>query len=83
MESLIIGLAAGGLTTIAFLPQVIKVFKTKKAKDLSLITFSVFSLGIFLWLIYGLLIQDPPVIIANAVTLILALLIVIMRIKYG
>jgi len=83
MDSLIIGLAAGALTTVAFLPQVIKIFKTKKAKDLSLITFSTFSVGIFLWLVYGLLIQDPPVIVANTVTFILAFLIVVLRIKYG
>jgi len=65
------------------LPQVVKIFRTKQTKDLSLITFSMLSMGVFLWLIYGILIKEFPVIAANSVTLILALLIVIMKIKYG
>ena len=83
MKSLIIGIVAGTLCTLSFLPQVVKIFKTKHTKDLSLVTFSMLSLGVFLWLIYGLLIKEFPVIAANAVTLILALLIVVMKIKYG
>ncbi|MBW2301993.1 MAG: SemiSWEET transporter [Deltaproteobacteria bacterium] len=83
MKSLIIGLAAGILCTLSFLPQVVKIFRTKQTKDLSLITFSMLSMGVFLWLIYGILIKEFPVIAANSVTLILALLIVIMKIKYG
>jgi len=81
--SLIIGLVAGILCTLSFLPQVVKIFRTKQTKDLSLITFSMLSIGVFLWLIYGILIKEFPVIAANSVTLILALLIVIMKIKYG
>ncbi len=79
----IIGLIAGLLCTAAFLPQVIKIFKTKSAKDLSLATFSIFSLGVFLWLIYGILIKQIPIILTNAMILILALLILAMKIKYG
>jgi len=71
------------LCTLSFLPQVVKIFRTKQTKDLSLITFSMLSIGVFLWLIYGILIKEFPVIAANSVTLILALLIVIMKIKYG
>ncbi|MBU2540768.1 MAG: SemiSWEET transporter [Candidatus Omnitrophica bacterium] len=82
MKSFIIGLIAGSLCTISFLPQVIRIFKTKRTKDLSLITFSVFSLGVLLWLIYGILIGELPIILANTATLALALLIVIMKIKY-
>lgn len=66
-----IGLAAGTLTTIAFLPQVIKTWKTQTAKDLSFGTFTILSTGVFLWLVYGLLIGDLPIILANAVTLLL------------
>ena len=83
MLSLIIGTLAGILCTLSFLPQVIKIYKTKHTRDLSLVTFSVFSLGVSLWLIYGILIKETPVILANAAILILILLIVFMKIKYG
>ena len=68
----ILGLLAGSLTTIAFLPQVFKTWKSRSAKDLSLGMFSIFTLGVALWLAYGILINDLPVILANVVTLILA-----------
>lgn len=83
MAGFTIGILAGILCTISFIPQVIKIFKTKHTKDLSLVTFFVFSLGVFFWLIYGILIKEFPVILANAAMLILALLIVGMKIKYG
>ena len=67
-----LGLLAATLTTLAFLPQVIKTWRSKSAKDLSLGTFSMFCTGVLLWLIYGLLIDDLPIILANAVTLLLA-----------
>lgn len=78
----IIGIVAGILSTISFLPQVIKVFKTKQTKDLSLVTFSVLALAIMLWLIYGFLVRQIPIILANAATLVLIILIVIMKLKY-
>lgn len=68
----ILGLVAGSLTTIAFLPQVMKTWKTRSAKDLSLGMFSIFTLGVALWLAYGIMINDLPVILANIVTLVLA-----------
>lgn len=68
----ILGLVAGSLTTIAFLPQVMKTWKTRSAKDLSLGMFSIFTLGVALWLAYGIMINDLPVILANVVTLVLA-----------
>ena len=73
MDSIqILGLAAGSLTTAAFLPQVVKTWKSRSAKDLSLGMFSLFCLGVLLWLIYGLMVSDVPVIAANLVTLMLA-----------
>jgi MtN3 and saliva related transmembrane protein len=83
MTILIVGIAAGILTTAAFLPQLVRVIKTKHTKDLSLVTFSLFSLGVFLWLAYGILLKEVPIILANAFTLVFAVLIVIMKIKYG
>ncbi|MEA3328865.1 MAG: SemiSWEET transporter [Candidatus Omnitrophota bacterium] len=78
----IVGVIAGTLCAVSFLPQVIQVVRTKHTKDLSLATFLVLSLGIFLWLIYGILIEQLPVILANGAILPLAVLILIMKIKY-
>ena len=69
-------------TTIAFLPQAIKVYQTKSTKDISLLMFLIFTIGVFSWLIYGLIINDYPVILANAITLILSLFILLCKIKY-
>ena len=78
----IVGLAAATCTTLAFLPQAIKVIRTKQTKDLSLVMYSVFTLGVFLWLVYGILVKDAPLIIANVITFILAATILIMKIRY-
>ena len=78
----IVGLAAATCTTLAFLPQAIKVIRTKQTKDLSLVMYSVFTLGVFLWLMYGILVEDAPLIIANIITFILAATILIMKIRY-
>ena len=77
-----IGLIAGACTTVAFLPQVIKTWKSRSAKDLSLSMFSIFSLGVCLWLIYGFLVQDVPVIAANLVTLMLASTLLVFKLRY-
>lgn len=78
----IIGLAAATCTTFSFLPQAIKVIKTKHTKDLSLAMYSTFTTGVFLWLVYGILIKDTPLIIANIITFIFAATILIMKIRY-
>ncbi len=78
----IIGSIAGTLTTISFMPQVIKTYKSKSAKDLSLGMFSLFCVGIILWLVYGLLNKDLPVIISNVVTLILSSTLLYFKLKY-
>ena len=78
----IVGLAAATCTTLAFLPQAIKVIRTKQTKDLSLVMYSVFTLGVFLWLMYGILVKDAPLIIANIITFVLAATILIMKIRY-
>jgi len=82
MLSLIIGLLAGTLCTISFIPQAIKIFKAKQAKDLSLPTFVMFSLGVFLWLVYGIVIRALPIILTNVACFILAVSIVVMKIRY-
>lgn len=77
-----LGLAAGSLTTIAFLPQVIKTWKSGSAKDLSLGMFSFFCLGVLLWLIYGIMVKDVPVIAANLVTLMLASTLLFFKLRF-
>ncbi|OFX14746.1 MAG: hypothetical protein A2516_00485 [Alphaproteobacteria bacterium RIFOXYD12_FULL_60_8] len=77
-----IGFTAAILTTVAFLPQVFKVWKTRSTADISLAMFLSFCLGIVLWLVYGLMRQDWPLIGANAVTLVLAGTILIFKIRY-
>ena len=78
----VVGFFAGFLTTISFLPQVVKTWKTRSASDLSLGMFSVFSVGVLFWLVYGFLIQEPPMIIWNSVTLILVLAILVLKLKF-
>ncbi|MBN1379964.1 MAG: SemiSWEET family sugar transporter [Gammaproteobacteria bacterium] len=68
-----LGFCAAFCTTIAFLPQAIKVIRTRDTSSLSLAMYAIFNLGVALWLFYGLLKSDIPIIVANVVTLLLAL----------
>jgi MtN3 and saliva related transmembrane protein len=78
-----IGYIAATLTTVAFLPQVLKVWKSKSTKDLALPTLLSFILGVSMWFVYGLLVDSMPVIMANAITLVLNLVILRFKLKYG
>ena len=78
----ILGYCAATITTIAFLPQIIKTFQTKSAKDVSMGMFVLFTTGVFLWIIYGIFTKTYPVLIANAVIFCLALAQIILKIKY-
>lgn len=77
-----LGYFAGFLTTISFLPQVVKTWKSRSASDLSLGMFSVFSAGVTCWLLYALLIQNLPMILWNAVTLFLVVLVLFMKLRF-
>ena len=77
------GYFAAILTTLAFLPQLIKTFKTKKAEDVSLITLIMFLTGVLSWIIYGYKISSTPILIANIITFILNLLILIFKITFS
>jgi MtN3 and saliva related transmembrane protein len=78
----LLGLVAGSLTTAAFLPQVVKTWKTRSAKDLSLGMFLLFCLGVALWLIYGWMVNDVPVIAANLITLMLASTLLFFKLRW-
>ena len=84
-ESLVvgIGLVAGTLTTISFLPQVVQTIKTRHTKDISLTMYIAFTLGILMWLIYGIMLDSPPIYLANGVTLIFAAIILFLKLKHG
>ena len=77
-----LGLLAGGLTTVSFVPQVTKIWKTKSAEDVSLTMFVAFCVGVGLWLTYGVVKKDWAILLTNGVTLVLGLAILAMKIKY-
>tara|TARA_Y100001954_G_scaffold161260_1_gene171233 strand:+ start:3893 stop:4156 length:264 start_codon:yes stop_codon:yes gene_type:complete len=77
-----LGFIAGIFTTIAFLPQVIKVWKTKSTSDISLAMFIIFTTGITFWLAYGIIIDNLALIIANSITLLLSISILIAKILF-
>jgi MtN3 and saliva related transmembrane protein len=77
-----LGLIAGLLTTVAFVPQVVKTWKSKSAKDLSLAMFLLYCFGVFLWTIYGVMINELPVILWNIITLLLAAVILFFKIRF-
>lgn len=84
MDSItLIGTVAGFCTTLSFLPQMIKIHRTKSAHDLSLGMFIIFAFGVATWLVYGLLTGSAPIIAANCVTLLFCTYILLMKIKYG
>ena len=78
----LLGLIAGLFTTIAFVPQVVKIWKSKHAHDISLAMFAIFSAGVALWIVYGFIIGSLPVILANSVTFALALAILILKLYF-
>jgi MtN3 and saliva related transmembrane protein len=79
----LIGYCAALLTTLSFLPQAWLTFRTKDVRGISLGMYSVFTVGVALWLLYGLLMGAWPIVAANAVTLGLASVILVMKIRYG
>jgi len=84
MESLeILGMAAGCCTTISFLPQVVRTWKTKSVDDISLRMYLLFCLGLSLWLVYGILLGSFSIIFANVATLLLAIPVLVMKIFFG
>lgn len=77
-----LGLTAGALSTLGWLPQVIKTWKTRSAEDLSWSMLVTLCVGITMWLLYGIVIHDFPIIIANVVTFSLASIILVLKLQY-
>ena len=78
----ILGLAAGTITSITFLPQVIQIWKTKSAKDLSLFMLILLILGVLLWLTYGLLVKDAAIIYTNSMVLAMSLILLYFKLRF-
>ena len=79
----LIGLAAGLFTTMSLVPQALKIWKTRSAKDVSRKMFLAFCTGVALWLVYGILMGELPIILWNAVSLALGLAILAMKLRFG
>ncbi len=77
-----IGFLAAFCTTTAFVPQLVRVLRLRTARDISLGTFLLFSIGVFLWLVYGIYAHSKPVIASNAVTLLLSVSILILKLRF-
>jgi MtN3 and saliva related transmembrane protein len=77
-----IGFAAAFCTTAAFIPQLLRVLRLRSAREISLPTFLLFSVGVFLWLLYGIYTGSKPVIASNAVTLLLSVSILVLKVRY-
>jgi len=78
-----IGLAAAACTTISFVPQVVKAWRTRSTGDISFGMFLLLAVGLALWLAYGAILKDLPLILANFFTLCLALAILILKLRFG
>jgi len=78
-----LGFAAGLITTISFVPQLVRIYRTRSGRDISVWMMLLFGAGISLWLIYGAIIKSLPIIAANAITLVLVLAILVLKFYYA
>lgn len=83
MNTEIVGMLAGLLTTIAFVPQVWRIWKTRSTHDLSLTMYAVFTAGVVLWLVYGIMMGALPIIVTNVATLLLAGAVLVGKLRFG
>ncbi len=79
----LIGFTAATLTTVSFVPQVYRSLRSRNTQSISLWMYSVFTLGVTFWLLYGLMLHDLPITLANAVTLALALCVLFLKLRHG
>ena len=79
----ILGMTAGCISSITFLPQVIKTWKTKSAEDISLLMFTFATISVIMWLVYGIILQNVPIIFTNSMVLFFSLVMLYFKFKYG
>ena len=83
MESIqILGMAAGSISAITFLPQVIKTWRTKSAEDISMLMFTFATISVVMWLIYGIILKDIPIIYTNSLVLICSLIMLYFKYRF-
>lgn len=78
-----VGFAAATLTTVAFVPQVLHTLRTRDTRGISLAMYSTFTAGVALWLVYGLLRNDAPIIISNIIVLLLSAAVLVLKLRHG
>ena len=83
LEASLLGYTAGTLTTVAFVPQVWRIWTMRSAHEISWTMFATFSIGVALWLAYGIMLGAWPLILANSATLLLALAVLALKWRYG
>jgi len=79
----LIGYSAAALTTVSFVPQAIQTIRTRETHGISLAMYLMFTVGILLWLLYGVVLWSWPIMLANALTFVLALTILVLKLRYG
>ena len=79
----VFGVIAAILVNVAFLPQIIKSWKTKKTEDISLLMYLLYSMGVLMWLIYGIIIKNVPIIISDSIGIFFVLSVLYLKIKHG
>ena len=79
----LLGMAAGSISAITFLPQVIKTWRTKSADDISLLMFTFATVSVIMWLVYGIILRDVPIIYTNSLVLICALVMLYFKFRYS
>ena len=82
-QIVIVGLLAGLFTTLSFIPQIAKIYRTQRTRDLSLSTYVLLAIGLFLWVIYGVVLRQIAIVLPNSVVLVMAIYIIILKIKNG
>lgn len=78
----VFGYLAAAFTTISFVPQALKIIRSRHTKDISLLMYSILNAGIVCWLIYGWMLRDAPIIVANSITVVFTLTILLLKIRY-
>jgi MtN3 and saliva related transmembrane protein len=78
----LVGFLAGALTTIAFIPQVLRTWRTRSTEDLSLAMLVVFNIGVALWLVYGIALREPPMMLWNAATLPMSISLLVLKLRH-
>jgi MtN3 and saliva related transmembrane protein len=79
----LIGLLAGALTTASFVPQVVRILVTRETRAISLTMYALFTTGVFLWLVYGVILGELPIVLANGLAFVLAATVLALKLRHG